>query len=72
MNVPAIGSLWGEAGDRTLEVTNVHPGDRLGREVIGFVSLSLEQGWGGRPYACPLTTWRDVWRDCQPPWEGQI
>lgn len=52
---PSIGSTWVDATGRTLHVTDVQPGSRLGRHVIGTINREA--------YACDLPTFDAVWRE---------
>ena len=56
---PEVGSTWVDGIGRTLRVTAVQPGSRLGRHVVGQLLL----GDGSRDYACDLPTFDALWRD---------
>lgn len=60
---PVIGRRYIDAtGMRSLEVTAVQLGDRLGREVIGLLSGHPRNGHAPQEYATDLTIFASIWR----------
>jgi hypothetical protein len=61
-----VGGRWTDTEGRVLTVDAVVPGDRLGREVQGWLEWDSPEGRRLDRYSCTLLTWADVWRDRKP------
>lgn len=58
---PKPGEVYKDFTGRRLTVREVHPNDRLGREIRGKLKYKGERKqWD---YSCTIEIWREVWRD---------
>lgn len=61
--VPAIGGRYVDDQGRQLNVTELQPGDPLGREVIGLISHTPLNGHTPQAYATSARIFAAIWRE---------
>lgn len=62
---PKPGEKYTDSEGRQLEITEVKPGDNLGREVIG--KLKVRGDRKRVKFSTTLEMWANTWRDKTPP-----
>ena len=60
--MPTVGATYVDERGRELEITAVQPGDHLGREVLGLLSHSPQNGHRPREYSTDLQIFAATWR----------